>query len=84
MRYLQPQRWADVRPGTVVLLEGHSVPRAVMANHDYERDGWRLIFMEGMGPFTVRPADPVQPVEFDTADAIGNLFAAGLTIGVIE
>lgn len=84
MRHLPPVRWADVTPGTVVLLEGHTVPRTVAFNQDYAADGWHMIWMEGMSPFTVRPDDPAYPVELDTADAIGNLFAAGLTIGVIE
>lgn len=74
MRNLPPIPWSDVRPGAVVLF---GIPRTVAAVRSI--DDWLMVFVEGMGPFTVKPADLcTELVELDAADAIGSLYAAGL------
>lgn len=75
MRNLLPIPWSDVRPGAVVLF---GIPRTVAAVKRASGN-WLMIFVEGMGPFTVRPSDLcTELVELDAADAIGSLYAAGL------
>jgi hypothetical protein len=80
VRHLPPVRWADVTPGTVVLL---NAPRTIVFNENYEGIR-RLVWAEGIAPFAVRPDDPAYPVELDAADAVGTLFAAGLNPAPIE
>ena len=82
MRYLPPIPWHLVTPGTVV-LDGTMTPRAVVMNMPHSVT--RTVLREGVpSPIAVRHDDLAQPVELDTADAIGNLFAAGFTVTPIE
>lgn len=66
-----------------MLIDG--TPRAVLAIRDYAAmPDRRIILAEGLQPFTVRFNDWASPVELDTADAVGTLFAAGFTVTPIE
>lgn len=85
MRYLPPQRWADVRPGTVV-MDNNGVARAVVTNDPHPRlTGHRMLLIEGIAePVVARDFMFCAPVELDAADTIGTLFAAGLNPAPIE
>ena len=82
MRHLPPVRFDQLTPGTVI-TDGAGTPRTVIAN-DEARPGVRLLLLEGLPPLPVYAHEHADVVELDTADAIGNLFAAGLTIGIVE
>lgn len=78
MRFLPPIPWRDVQTGTVVLDAG-GMPRAVAANIIDIGDR-RLVLLEGdPRPHYTAGAALVSPVELDESDAIGALYAAGLT-----
>jgi hypothetical protein len=81
VRYLPQQHWHEVRPGTVV-LSFDGMPRAVISNIESPRvAGVRILLLEGMPePLYARAYHYAQPVELDTADAIGNFFTAGFTV----
>lgn len=77
MRYLPSIPWYAVTPGTVV-LDARTVPRAVVGNSPYDATR-SLVLLEGdPRPHYVTTTALVSPVELDTADAIGTLYAAGL------
>lgn len=78
MRYLQPVRWSDVTPGTVI-MDNNGIARTVLANDPHPRlAGHRMLLIEGIEPQEIRDYQFAAPVELDAADAIGTLYAAGL------
>ncbi|MET0426689.1 MAG: hypothetical protein ABW046_22670 [Actinoplanes sp.] len=84
MRHLPPIPWRLVRPGTVV-LDSRGTPRRVLENLQMGSAlGGRIVLVEGLLPAQVTNEWPAHPVELDTTDAIGNLFAADLTVTPIK
>lgn len=76
MRYLPPIPWAAVALGTVV-LDDRGVPRAVVGN--IEDGARRLVLLDrDPRPHYVNGVTPISPIELDTVDAIGTLYATGL------
>jgi hypothetical protein len=74
VKYLPPTPWAVIRTGEVVLIDG--TPRTVLATDGTPTS--RMIFAEGIPPIVVDPRTFATVVELDAADAIGNLYVAGL------
>ncbi len=83
MRYLPPIRLDEVTPG-MVITDGANVPRTVLGIGTARRPSVLVIYLEGLPPIEVYRHEHAQPVELDTADAIGNLFAADLNPIPIE
>lgn len=83
MRYLPPIPWRSVAPG-VIITDGTDTPRTVLHISRAARAGCLVIFLEGLPPVEVYVHEHAQPVELDTADAIGTLYAAGLNPAPIE
>jgi hypothetical protein len=85
VRYLPPRPWAQVKSGDVV-MSFNGITRAVIANDPHPRlAGHCMLLLEGLAePLVVRDYMPACVVELDTADAIGNLYAAGFTVTPIE
>ena len=84
MRYLPPIRLDEVTPG-MVITDGANVPRTVLGFGTVrDRPDLLVIYLEGLPPIEVYRHEHAQPVELDTADAIGNLYIAGLNPTPIE
>jgi hypothetical protein len=83
MRYLPPIRLDEVTPG-MVITDGTNVPRTVLGIGTARRPGVLVIYLEGLPPIEVYRHEHAQPVELDTADAIGNLHIGGLNPTPIE
>jgi len=67
------------------VLDSHGTPRRVLENMQMgSAMGQRIVLVEGLSPIQVSNNWPAHPVELDAADAIGNLYAAGLNPTPIE
>jgi len=82
MNLSPPIPWRDVPIGAVVLL--HGIPRRVLVNCTM-LDGAGSALLEGVPEMMIfSPADTVQLVLLDDADAVATLAAAGLHPEPIE
>lgn len=81
MKHLPPTPWHLIAPGTVVLMDAAETRTVLQIVGDIHGI---TVYAEGLVPFRVRGDAYAQPVELDTADAIGNLFAAGFTVTPIK
>ena len=80
MRLGVPIPWERVWRGALVLLVSTDVPRTVIDIAPAAAPGFLIIFAEGLAaPISRHMHDTVWPVEFDEADAVAVLRAAGFT-----